>query len=219
MWCDDAESKRWIELAQSAVDNAPMTDDFMQRSLGARLFDQAAVFVSSRVLPADVADAGLTLVEKVALHVWTLDAGPAPWFARINAMMRMADLAPGELEAVLPVAHALLGGLRKLPPYVGTVYRGIKERRIGADAFELFVREHETEIEVYHPGFVGASALEAGALRGRARLIIESRSGRDISSLSAKPEQREVLFAPPLRVRPDRVSRAGKVVRIWVSES
>ena len=134
-------------------------------------------------------------------------------------MMRMAEVSLDEFDAVMPVAHALMSALRKLPLFAGTVYRGIKERPMGAEAFERFVREHETEIEVYHPGLIGASTSERGALRGRARLIIESRTGRDISSLSAKPGQGEVLFAPPLRLRPDEVVRVGKVVKIWASET
>ena len=218
LWCDPGEAANRLAYLQTAVDNAPMTDDLMQRSLGAQLFNNAAVFVSSRALPAEAATAGLTLAEKVALHVWTLDTSPEPWFARINAMMRMKDVTAQELQAVMPVAHALLSGLQKLPPFVGTAYRSVKERPIGAEAFERFVREHETLPEVYHSGFVGASAFEGGELRGRAKLIIASTTGRDISSLSAKPEQAEVLFAPPLRLAPQRVIREGKVVRIWVRE-
>lgn len=217
LWCDDAGLQSRVRLIQATVDNAPMAEDILQRSLGSKLFDSAALFVSGRTLPAEVAGAGLTLAEKVALHVWTLDTSPAPWFARINDMMRMADLPPGELEAVLPMAHALLSGLRKLPAFEGTVYRGIKERPIGADEFERFVMEHETLPEVYHPGFVGASAVEGEKLRGRAVLVIDSVTGRDISSLSAKPEQREVLFMPPLRLAPKSVRR-GKAVWIWARE-
>jgi SPP1 gp7 family putative phage head morphogenesis protein len=218
LWCDEEEAKRRMELIEAAVDNGPMTDEIMRRSLGAELFDAAALFVQSRHLPPAVASAELSLAEKVALHVWTLDTSPEPWFARVNAMMRMADLPAGEIETVLPVAHALLSGLRKLPPFVGTVYRGIKERPMGAAAFDTFVRNHETMPEVYHSGFVGASAVEGGRLRGRAIMIIQSLTGRDISSLSVKPEQLEVLFMPPLRLAPERVSRKEKVVEIWANE-
>jgi SPP1 gp7 family putative phage head morphogenesis protein len=218
VWCDPGDAEARLKLVAQALDNGPMSDELLRRSLGDRLFDEAAVAVSSRALPADVSAAGLTLAEKVAVYVWTIDTSPIPWFARINAMMRMADLPPGELEAVMPMAHTLLSGLRKLPASEGTVYRGIKERPIGRDAFEEFIREHETLPEVYHPGFVGASAVESGRLRGRAILIIQSRTGRDISSLSAKPEQREVLFAPPLRLAPERVSRREEVVEIWANE-
>lgn len=205
-------------MLQAAVDNGPMTDEMMRRSLGDKLFDAVALAVSSRMLPAEVAAAGLTLSEKVAIHAWTLDTSGEPWFARINAMMRMADMTPGELEAVMPVAHALLSGLRKLPPFVGTAYRGVKERPLGAEAFEQFVRNHETLPEVYHHGFVGASAVESGRLRGRAVLVIEGKSGRDISSLSSKPEQREVLFMPPLKLAPERVVRGERVVEKWANE-
>ena len=194
-----------------------MTEEMLRRSLGADLFDQAATAVLTRTLPQPEAAAELTLAEKVAIHVWTLDTSGEPWFARINAMMRMAELSPDEYEAVFPVAHALHAGLLKLPPFVGTVFRGIKERPIGREAFEAFVRNHETQAEVYHPGFVGASATESGMLRGRARLLIVSKTGRDISSLSAQPGQLEVLFAPPLKLRPLVVER-GKAVRIWASE-
>jgi SPP1 gp7 family putative phage head morphogenesis protein len=217
LWCDPGAADERLNLVLAAVDNGPMTDDLMRRSLGDKLFDNAAFAVSSRMLPADVAAAGLTLAEKVAVHVWTLDTSPVPWFARINAMMRMSELSPGELEAVMPVAHALLSALRKLPKFDGTVYRGVKERPIGADAFEQFVRNHESEEWVYHPGFVGASAVAEGRLRGRAVLVIESRTGRDISSLSVKPDQREVLFMPPLALAPKSVLR-GKAVWIWASE-
>lgn len=218
VWCGSEELAHRVEALHAAVQNAPMTEEMMRRSLGAELFDQAAMAVLSRALPQPVAAAELTLAEKVAIHVWTLDASGEPWFARINALMRMADLSPEEYEAVFPVAHALHAGLLKLPPFVGTVFRGIKERPIGSDAFEAFVRNHETQAEVYHPGFVGASKVEQGALRGRLRMTIESKSGRDIGSLSASPEQHEVLFVPPLRVAPSRVLRDGKVVRIWASE-
>lgn len=190
----------------------------MRRSLGAALFDAAAAAVLCRMLPPVVAGAGLTLAEKVAIHVWTLDTSGQPWFARINALLRLADVTLDEFAAVMPVAHALMSALRKLPPFVGTVYRGVKERPMGAEAFEQFVRNHETLPEVYHPGFVGASATEGGELRGRAKLVFESKTGRNISALSAKPDQAEVLFAPPLRLAPERVIREGRVVRIWASE-
>lgn len=218
VWCDATELARRVEALALAVQNAPMTEDLMRRSLGSELFDRAAIGVLSRGLPSDVSAAGLSLVEKVAIHVWTLDTSGEPWFARINAMMRMADLSPEEYEAVFPVAHALHAGLLKLPPFVGTVFRGVKEWPIGAEDFEQFVRNHETQPEVYHPGFVGASAVESERLRGRAVLILESKTGRDISSLSAKPEQREVLFMPSLKMAPQRVVRRGKVVEIWASE-
>ena len=218
VWCDATELARRVEALALAVQNATMTEDLMRRSLGSELFDRAAIGVLSRGLPSDVSAAGLSLVEKVAIHVWTLDTSGEPWFARINAMMRMADLSPEEYEAVFPVAHALHAGLLKLPPFVGTVFRGVKERPIGAEDFEQFVRNHETQPEVYHPGFVGASAVESERLRGRAVLILESKTGRDISSLSAKPEQREVLFMPSLKMAPQRVVRRGKVVEIWASE-
>jgi hypothetical protein len=198
-------------------DNAPMSEELIRRSMGPVVFDAAATAVMSRQLPPQVQAAGLSLAEKVAVYAWTVDTSSGLWFARINAVMRMAELAPGELETVLPVAHALPSALRKLPPFVGTVYRGVKERPIGAEEFERFVREHETLTQVYHAGFVGASVVEGGALRGRAKLIIRSRTGRDISSLSAKPEQIEVLFLPPLKLAPERVIR-GKVVRIWANE-
>lgn len=218
LWREAGYLQARVQLLQAALDNRPMPDEFIRRSLGADSFDRVAADVQARALPFEVAVAGLTLGEKVAIHTWTLDTSPSPWFARINAMMRMADLPPGEIEVVLPVAHALLSGLRKLPAFEGTVYRAIKERPIGKNAFEQFIREHETLPEVYHPGFVGASIAEAEVLRGRAKLSIESRTGRDISSLSASPEQREVLFMPPLLLKPVRVLREGKVVRIWAIE-
>ncbi|HMO46447.1 MAG TPA: hypothetical protein PKB14_10485 [Rubrivivax sp.] len=216
--CGPNESADRIAAMHAAMDNAPMTEDMVRRSLGAKLFDDAAMFVSSRMLSREVASAELSLVEKVAIHVWTLDTSPVPWFARINAMMRMAEISAEEFGAVMPVAHSLLSGLRKLPPFVGTVFRGVKERPIGAEAFEQFVRNHETQAEVYHPGFVGASMIESSVLRGRARLMIESKTARDISSLSSKPQQREALFMPPLKLAPERVARKGKVVEIWASE-
>ena len=217
LWCDDAGLQQRVSALQAAVDSAPMTDDMVRRSLGAELFDAASVAVLGRPLPGAVASAGLTLAEKVAVHVWTLDTSGDPWFVRVNAMMRMQDIAPDEFEAVMPVAHALMSALRKLPPFVGTVYRGVKERSMGAGAFEHFVREHEMQPEVYHPGFVGASAVEDGRLRGRAVMVIESLTGRDISSLSDKPQQREVLFMPPHRLAPKAVRR-GKAVWIWARE-
>lgn len=126
--------------------NGAVTEDLLRRSPGTALFDRVAPAVLSRALPAPAAGAGLTLPEKVAIHVWTLDTSDRLWFARIT-----------------------------------------KERPLGRDAFEEFVRNHKTLPEVYRPGFVGASADEHGRLRRRAVLVIESLTGRDISSLSSKP--------------------------------
>lgn len=218
LWCDEGEARNRAVAARAAVDNGPMTDAMLRQSLGDALFDRSAAEVSARVLPVEVAAAGLSLAEKVAVYVWTLDTSTTPWFARINALMRMAEVDAQEYATVSPVAGALLGALEKLPPFVGTVYRAVKEGPIGREAFEQFVREHETLPEVYHPGFVGASAVREGVLRGRAILTLQSVSGRDISSLSSKPEQVEVLFRPPLHVAPEKVLREGKVVQIWARE-
>ena len=219
LWCDERGLSQRVEVLRVAVANAQITDDLMRRSLGPALFDSASVAVLARVLPPTVAAAGLTLAEKVAIHVWTLDTSGEPWFARINALMRMQDIAPDEFEAVMPVAHALMSALRKLPPFSGVVHRGLKQSQVPG-SFDAFVDAHSTGAQVYHPGFIGASQTPTQRLRGRVELIIDSATGRDISHFSVKPEQREVLFYPPvwLTVVSREVLSSG-VVKIWATES
>lgn len=219
VWCDDRELADRVDQLRAAVDNAPMTDDMMLRSLGPELFDAASRAVLSRQLPAEMVAARLTLPEMVAIHVWTLDTSPDPWFARINAMMRMAHVDTDEFGAVMPVAHALLSGLRKLPPAVGMVHRGLKQSQMRRSLDE-FLDAHQIGAHVWHPGFVGASRDPSQKLRGRVELIIDSVSGRDVSALSAKPEQQEVLFLPPLWLTVvKRTELPSGVVKIWATET
>lgn len=219
LWCDEQALSQRVEMLRAAVDNAPMTEDLMRRSLGAELFDSAAAAVLGRQLPIDVAAAGLTLAEKVAVHVWTIDTSGEPWFARINAMMRMAEVTASEFDAVMPVAHALMSALRKLPPHSGVVHRGLKQSQMRG-SFDEFLGAHSPGARVWHPGFIGASQGSAQKLRGRVELILESTTGRSIAPLSAKPEQQEVLFFPPLWITVvSRTVLPSGVVKIWATET
>ncbi len=86
----------------------------------------------------DVVSAGLTLAEQVAFYTWTLDTSKGPWFSRINRVLRMGDTDSAEFETVWPLVLSMRSALHKLPPYVGEVYRSIKESGMSADQLDWF---------------------------------------------------------------------------------
>jgi len=164
-------------------------------------------------LPPTVVDAGLTEAEQVALHLWTRDTGKEAWFRQINQALRDGDA--DALKRLQPLIEAMRAGLDKLPPFEGTVYRGVKERGFQGD-FPQWVESLQRDATIRELGFMGTSKDLEQKLRGRVKLIIQSKTGKDISALSNKPDQTEVLLDAGARFWiEERAVKQNGVIEIW----
>jgi hypothetical protein len=105
-------------------------------------------------------------------------------YAELNNRLRHGtELDPGMHE----LARDISAGLRNLPPYEGTVWRGCTM--------------NAEEIARYTPGttitehaLTSTSTDRRRIITGNVEFVIHSSSGRDISALSARRNEREVLF-------------------------
>jgi len=205
-----------MQRALASVDNSAVNETFIKQSIGQPAWDAAQAELRSRTLPPEVACAGLTMAEKVALHTWTLDTSNAPWFSRINRVLRMGDVNSTEFEAVWPLVAGIKSALGKLPPYQGLVYRAVKESAMTAKQLVWFEQSFfQPGNRVALEGFSGTSKDQLQMLRGRIKLVIASKTGRDISSLSAKTDQTEVLMMHATRIEVTKV-RSTKQGAIWI---
>lgn len=196
--------------------NATVNESVIRKSVGDDAWNIAVSELSSRVLPTEVASAGLTMAEQVALYTWTLDTSNGPWFSRINRVLRMADVSSAEVATVRPLIDGIQSALDKLPAYEGVVYRAIKQAGMTTDEWNAFLSQFVVGDSVALKGLSGSSADFSRMLRGRVRMTIISKTGRDISSLSNKPEQNEVLFQHNARIEIEKVEFTKEgAIRIW----
>jgi len=106
-------------------------------------------------------------------------------FATIDDALRRVDMAKLEqLDAYIRVATS---GLYQLPAYRGTVYRGatLSDEIAAKYVPGAIVREH---------AFVSTVANPAVRFPGNTTFVIASVNGRDVSTFSARREEREVVF-------------------------
>lgn len=83
--------------------------------------------------------------------------------------------------------RALVNALEKLPPYVGPVFRG---SNLPVDVLDRYV----PGTAVTEFAFVSTTADVTSDFPVPAEFEIFSRNGKDISQMSAHPEEKEVLF-------------------------
>lgn len=95
---------------------------------------------------------------------------------------------------VLEAAERLSSALTKLPPYVGLVHRGV-------DLPPHVLDSYRPGAVVEERAFMSSSATPENAFPGNAQFVVQSASGRDISSLSQMPWEGEVLFDRGTRFR------------------
>jgi len=192
--------------------DVPMEND-LRNLVSGETYDAARATLQGRTLPPSIVDAGLTEAEQVALHLWTQDTGQDAWFRQINQALRSGN-AENLLRLQLLII-AMQSGLEKLPSFEGTVYRGVKERGFEGD-FKQWVESLQRDATIQELGFMGASKDPEQKLRGRVKLIIQSKMGKDISALSNKPEQMEVLLDAGSRFWiEEREIKQNGVIEIW----
>jgi SPP1 gp7 family putative phage head morphogenesis protein len=88
-------------------------------------------------------------------------------------------------------------GLDKLPTYKGAVYRGVKSN---ATLAERIAEQYEPGQTVVESAFTSTSRNPQAAFTGKVQFAINSKTGRDISRISAMGKlEQEVLFKPETR--------------------
>ena len=208
------ELYQWKRVGDFGQDTRMKTE--LRHLVSGEVFDDARAILQARTLPPDIVNAGLTDAEQVALHLWTRDTGQDAWFQQINRALRSGN--EDDLKRLQPLIEAMRNGLEKLPRFEGTVYRGIKERGFQGD-FPQWVERLQPKEMIEDLGFAGSSVDPEQKLRGRVKWIIRSKAGKDISALSNKPEQTEVLFGDGSKFMIDRVNiKQNGVIEIWATQ-
>ena len=100
-----------------------------------------------------------------------------------------------------PILRGICSGLNALPAFRGPTFRGVEI------APEMLLRRYPVDAEVQENFFLSTATKPEKAWAGNVRFRIESKSGRDISFLSTKPQELEVLFAPGCRFRVMQVTK------------
>ncbi|GAB0104454.1 hypothetical protein JMUB6875_34280 [Nocardia sp. JMUB6875] len=126
----------------------------------------------------------LTPDEQEAVHRYT--DPDADVFSDLNHRLRNGlELEPEQQKLVADITS----GLEKLPAYDGTVWRGT---HLTPEQIARYVPGEK----VTEASFTSTSRDPRRIFTSKVEFIIHSESGRDISALSARPSEKEVLFKP-----------------------
>ncbi|MEV6095093.1 ADP-ribosyltransferase [Nocardia sp. NPDC051981] len=133
-------------------------------------------------LPEAGAPSELTPHEQDALHRYTdPDAGV---YADLNKRLRSgADLDPHQAE----LADHISSALDKLPTFEGTAWRGTN---LSPEDLARYVKG----ATVREPSFTSTSTDRNRIFTGNVEFIMHSTNGREVSPLSARPAEKEILF-------------------------
>ena len=173
---------------------------------------QELITSEERRLPE--AHAKLAEAEKVAIYHYS-----AMGYRELNKVLRKADVEATAKQAGF--IKVLSSALNKLPPYVGTVYRGGMLPAYGErDYFSPFHGQKTVDprrLAAFKPGqvfvdkgFMSTSVHSPEGIRQafgcrEALYTISSKYGHDISSLAVISNELEVLFVPGSEFRINRV--------------
>lgn len=126
---------------------------------------------------------GLTIFERLAIESYT-----EGYYMTINgALWSNKDVAE-----ITPFVQFMTSGLRKLPPYVGTVYR---KTRLNPEQLD----QHSVGKIVSYPAFISTSVDNGFKSSADVLLKIQSLSGRAIQSFSFHMVENEILFSPGVK--------------------
>ena len=116
-------------------------------------------------------------------------------FRAINQALR----APDQGLARSVYIQAAIKGVSQLPPYTGTVFRGVQLRQA---LLESRLAKYVVGDVVTEPAFTSMSAAIEGQWSGNTEFIIQSNGGgRDISAIANFPKEKEVVFPPGTRFK------------------
>jgi len=136
---------------------------------------------------------GIPEPDLVALRGYTRDE----FYGPMNSALRQGDTAA--LQDLDPLIRGATSALNQLPEHVGQVFRGIHTDP--ASAAEIATRYNPGDV-VTEYAFTSTSADLNKSFDGPIEMIIDSKTGRDITDISRYGDlEREVLFPPGTRFK------------------
>lgn len=143
----------------------------------------------------------LTQQEQDQIHEYT-----GSWYEHVNPYLREEKIKEyDDPEELKKGAETIVSGLKKLPPYQATVYRG---SNIDPHTMMVLANMKAGDV-IYMKGFTSTSKVKDQMFHKSVAFHINSKTGRDISELSGIKEEQEVLFAPDSRFRVKSISQNG----------
>lgn len=141
---------------------------------------------------------GIPDEDLVALRAYT---GENPKFSYRSVNEALKSKSPADLARLDPLIKSASSALNQLPPYTGTVYRGIKASDYPAGFLDKYVEGAVNSEGTFHS--TAKSEQEARTLRKADTLfVINSRGGgKDIENISQSSAETEVLFPPGTNFR------------------
>lgn len=130
--------------------------------------------------------AGIPTEDLVAVRGYTGDE----FYSQMNSALRSGD--PAALAQYDAHIRATTSGLNQLPPTTGEYYRGMQ---IPSGNVSDVLSKYEPGQVVTEPHFLSTGE----PFPGNVQYVVQSTTGRDVSSLSHYPHESEVLFPPGSR--------------------
>ena len=184
--------KTAIETALSAIARLPLA---LAKFVNAKLiaaFTKAAeevVTLTPEEMAALEGSTGLTAEELDAIGRYT-----GFQYAQLNSYLRGLEVDPWVAKTMTPaemeaLAKSLSGGLKNLPEFTGTTFRGTKLTEAQIDALGPGGTFSD-------PAFLSSStdAAQAAKFRDNVMFKIEGTSGHDVDALSTMRGEKEILF-------------------------
>ncbi|MGE0173996.1 MAG: ADP-ribosyltransferase [Oligoflexales bacterium] len=159
-----------------------MYDLFNKQQWIKRILEPSSAIANGKAL-------GLTEEESLSVRAYTQYE-----YIPINNQLRTKNISPLHR----PVINLAASGLRKLPKFVGTVYRGTE---LKPEILAKYKTAFEKKVPLQELGFLSTTSSESYLNDSsfgmhNARFIIESTSGTPVDRLSHLPVEKEVLFTP-----------------------
>lgn len=107
----------------------------------------------------------------------------------------------------------LNNALSKLPDYEGTVFRGVK-----ITDTDKFLKDYAKGGEINFNQFVSTSFSKTERYYGNVEYTILSKSGKDVSKLSFKPHEKEILFGTSTKFSVFRLETKENKIYITLEE-
>ena len=120
-------------------------------------------------------------------------------YQKLNDALRSKDTA--KLKAVDPYIKVAESGLSQLPSFEGVVYRGVDLNDLPEVLSKYKVGQTITE-----DAFTSSSLTKRASFKRDTLMIIESKTGKDVSVLSDYPKQKEILFKSNTKFEVERIS-------------
>lgn len=121
-------------------------------------------------------------------------------YEMLNPALRNSD--EKELNRLNPYIKVAESGLSQLPSYKGIIYRGVD-----LDKYPELVRKYNVGEVITEKAFTSSSIVKERAFNKDTLMIIESKTGKDVSFLSDYPDEKEILFKPGTRFEVEKVYR------------